>query len=85
MLHAKSMVVDGCWSSIGTVNFDNRSFQLNDELTICAFDATLATELTDAFEHDLGRSERIEAGRWSKRGALQQAWEKLTVPIRREL
>lgn len=85
MLHAKSMVVDGCWSSVGTVNFDNRSFQLNDELTICAFDATLATELTDAFEHDLSRSERIEAGRWSERGALQQAWEKLTVPIRREL
>ena len=37
MLHAKSMVVDGSWSSVGTVNFDNRSFQLHDEITLCVW------------------------------------------------
>ena len=35
MLHAKTLVVDGAWSSVGSVNFDNRSFQLNDEATLC--------------------------------------------------
>jgi cardiolipin synthase len=35
MLHAKTMTVDGCWSAVGSANFDNRSFQLNDEATLC--------------------------------------------------
>ena len=35
MLHAKTLVVDGVWSSVGSVNFDNRSFQLHDEATLC--------------------------------------------------
>ena len=35
MLHAKTLVVDGAWSSVGSVNFDNRSFQLHDEATLC--------------------------------------------------
>ena len=69
MLHAKTMVVDDCWCSIGTVNFDNRSFQLNDELTLSIFDAEIAGELSAAFERDLERSERIEPDRWSTRGA----------------
>ena len=42
MLHAKSMVVDGAWSSVGTVNFDNRSFQLHDEVTLCVWDERFA-------------------------------------------
>ena len=34
MLHAKTLAVDGCWAAVGTMNFDNRSFQLNDEITL---------------------------------------------------
>ena len=85
MLHAKSMVVDGCWASIGTVNFDNRSFQLHEELTLCVFEGELPGRLVEVFEHDLARAERIDPDRWNGRGILQRAGELLTVPIRREL
>lgn len=85
MLHAKSLVIDGRWCSIGTVNFDNRSFQLNDELTVSIFEGGLAEQLTEAFEHDLSRSERIDPERWARRRPLHRLAEKLTTPIRREL
>jgi cardiolipin synthase len=85
MLHAKTMVVDGTWSSVGTVNFDNRSFQLHDEITMCAFGDEPAGELTAAFEHDLTRSEPIDPGRWSERPLRQKLRERATKPLRREL
>ena len=53
MLHAKTMVVDDIWSAVGSVNFDNRSFQLNDEATLCVQSAAFAGELTEQFEADL--------------------------------
>lgn len=85
MLHAKTLVVDGCWSSVGTVNFDNRSFQLNDELTLCAFDGGLAGELSAQFERDLGRSEAMDPERWRRRGGLQRTGERAAALLRREL
>jgi cardiolipin synthase len=85
MLHAKSMVVDGAWSSVGSVNFDNRSFQLHDEATLCVVSDAFARELTEQFERDLERSERIEPGRWRGRGPLQRASESALKLARREL
>ena len=85
MLHAKSMVVDGAWSSVGSVNFDNRSFQLHDEATLCVLSEEFAGRLTGQFERDLERSERIEPGRWGRRGPLQRASESALKLARREL
>jgi cardiolipin synthase A/B len=85
MLHAKTMVVDGMWSSVGTVNFDNRSFQLHDEVTLCVWDEHFAEELTQSFEKDLERSERIEPERWERRGPVKRAGEQATKLLRREL
>ncbi len=85
MLHAKSMVVDGAWSSVGTVNFDNRSFQLHDEVTLCIWSEEFAAELGDAFAADLERSERIDPERWSGRGAHQRAGQAASKLLRREL
>jgi cardiolipin synthase A/B len=85
MLHAKSMVVDGAWSSVGSVNFDNRSFQLHDEATLCVLSDAFAGELTEQFERDLERSDRIEPGRWRGRGPLQRASESALKLARREL
>ena len=59
MLHAKTMTVDGCWSAVGSANFDNRSFQLNDEATLCVTSDQFAALLTEQFERDLEVSERI--------------------------
>jgi cardiolipin synthase A/B len=85
MLHAKAMVVDDAWSSVGTVNFDNRSFQLHDEVTLCVWSEEFATELKTSFEADLERSNRMEPGRWDDRGALQRVTESATRLLRREL
>jgi cardiolipin synthase len=85
MLHAKSLVVDGAWSSVGSVNFDNRSFQLQDEATLCVQDTGFAAELTAQFERDLERSERIDPGRWEDRSARHRVAEQALKLIRREL
>ncbi len=85
MLHAKSMVVDGVWSSVGSVNFDNRSFQLHDEATLCVRSEAFAAELTEQFERDLQDAVKIEPGRWRRRGSGQRAAESVTRLARREL
>jgi len=85
MLHAKSLVVDGAWASVGSVNFDNRSFQLHDEATLCVQSEAFAGELTEQFERDLGDATRIEPGRWKGRGPGQRAAEAALRLARREL
>jgi cardiolipin synthase A/B len=85
MLHAKSMVIDGAWSSVGTVNFDNRSFQLHDEITLCVWGEELAGELTATFDRDVERAERIELERWKSRRPRQRLAESASRLLRREL
>jgi cardiolipin synthase len=85
MLHAKTMVVDGAWSSVGSVNFDNRSFQLHDEATLGIWSKEFAGELTEVFEADLERSELMRADRWGRRGARQRLSESASKLLRREL
>jgi cardiolipin synthase len=85
MLHAKTMTVDGVWSAVGSANFDNRSFQLNDEATLCVTSEEFADRLTEQFERDLEVSERIAPGRWRRRGPLQRAGESALKLARREL
>lgn len=85
MLHAKSMVVDDIWSSVGSVNFDNRSFQLHDEATLCVQSEAFAAKLTDQFEADLEVSERMDPDRWEKRGPLHRGQERALKLARREL
>jgi cardiolipin synthase len=85
MLHAKTMVVDGVWSSAGTVNFDNRSFQLHDEVTLCVWSERFAQQLTEQFDADLERSERIDPDLWRKRTVRQRVSEGASKLARREL
>ncbi|HEY8466842.1 MAG TPA: phospholipase D-like domain-containing protein [Solirubrobacterales bacterium] len=85
MLHAKTMVVDDAWSSVGTVNFDNRSFQLHDEITLCVWDEHFARLLGEQYARDLERAEEIEPGRWHGRPAHQRAGESVMRLFRREL
>ncbi|MDQ3758563.1 MAG: phospholipase D-like domain-containing protein [Actinomycetota bacterium] len=85
MLHAKTLVVDGVWSSVGTINFDNRSFQLHDEITLCVWDEHFADLLTAQFEADVERSDEITQERWAKRGVRERAAEASMRLLRREL
>jgi cardiolipin synthase len=85
MLHAKTMVVDGAWSSVGSVNFDNRSFQLHDEVTLCVQSEEFAGLLSEQFARDLEASEEIEEERWKERGLVHRASESALRLARREL
>jgi cardiolipin synthase len=85
MLHAKTLSVDEIWSSVGSVNFDNRSFQLHDEVTLCVQSERFAGQLHDVFEKDLEASERIEPEKWQERPITQRARENVTKYARREL
>lgn len=59
LLHSKTMVIDGRWSSIGSANLDNRSFALNAELNLVFLDPGIARRLTDVFREDLKLSRRL--------------------------
>jgi cardiolipin synthase len=67
MMHAKVMIIDGHWSVFGSGNFDNRSLELNDEITVAVADRNLAAQLREAFDHDTTRSRRWTAAEWRHR------------------
>lgn len=73
LLHQKVIVVDGIWSSVGSTNFDDRSFQLNDEVNIGIIDAQIAAQLKAAFAADLRHARQRQFEEWQNRGL----WHKL--------
>ncbi len=75
MMHVKAMIVDGVWNVFGSANFDNRSFELNDELTVAAQSRDLAAALTRDFEADMAKSKKLDAEEWRKRPLWQKARE----------
>ncbi|HEX2086687.1 MAG TPA: phospholipase D-like domain-containing protein [Solirubrobacteraceae bacterium] len=85
MLHAKTLTIDGAWSSVGSVNFDNRSFQLHDEATLCVQSERFAERLTEQFERDLEVSDEMRRGRFARRGPAHRAQERVLQLARREL
>jgi cardiolipin synthase len=60
MMHAKSLVVDGYWSAIGSMNFDNRSIAFNNESQIVALDSTVGSRMDEIFLDDLKYSEEMK-------------------------
>jgi len=83
MLHAKVMTVDGLVANIGSANFNSRSVTWDEEINVVAIDPDLASVLDSQFDDDLGRSVRIEPGRWRHRSVAQQAAERVIAPLRR--
>ncbi|HEX8030762.1 MAG TPA: phospholipase D-like domain-containing protein [Vicinamibacterales bacterium] len=77
MMHHKIMIVDGLWSTVGTANFDNRSFSHNEESNVCLCDEQFARELTNTFEKDLRVCERVTRDAWQRRGIAEKALEGL--------
>ena len=66
MMHTKAMIVDGVFSVIGSANFGNRSFELNDELAVGVEDPQLAAQLTADLENDIKSSARLDKDTWKK-------------------
>jgi cardiolipin synthase len=85
MMHAKTMVVDGAWTTIGSSNFDDRSFRLNDEVNINIFNDDIAAQMEAMFHADLARSEEVTLRKWFRRGWIDKTKEKLAGVFRPQL
>jgi len=78
MFHCKMMLVDSQLASVGSTNFDNRSFRLNDEANLNVYDAAFVSEQEAVFEADLRKSKRISYEQWKNRPRLEQVMEKVS-------
>ncbi|MDQ6802640.1 MAG: cardiolipin synthase [Acidobacteriota bacterium] len=67
LTHQKIMIVDKMWSCVGSTNFDDRSFELNDEITVGMINRGIAKKLRDAFHRDLLDCKEIEFDAWRTR------------------
>jgi cardiolipin synthase A/B len=75
MIHVKSLLVDDTWSVLGSTNIDNRSFELNDEVNLAAFDGEMTGRLTQDFLNDLQNSDEVTYQSWSKRPLTERVTE----------
>jgi cardiolipin synthase len=85
MLHCKVMVIDGTWTSVGSANFDDRSFRLNDEANLNIFSAELAREQIGYIEADIRESKRMVSRRWARRSNTRRVYEQLALLLRSQL
>jgi cardiolipin synthase len=72
MIHCKVMVIDAEWTSVGSANFDDRSFRLNDEANLNIFSARLAQEQIRHIDADIAQSRRMVLRRWARRAAARR-------------
>lgn len=85
MYHCKVMIIDDLLVSVGSTNFDNRSFRLNDEATLNIFDATFAKQQTAIFDADLGLSRQITFAEWAARPWKEKLSERFASLIDSQL
>jgi cardiolipin synthase len=85
MYHCKVMIVDEFLTSVGSTNFDNRSFRLNDEMNLNIYDKAFAQRQTEIFNEDLAKSKRITYEDWLDRPWTEKVTEKLVGVLRLQL
>jgi cardiolipin synthase len=76
MFHCKVLVVDGLMVSVGSTNFDNRSFRLNDEANLNVLSPALARQQIEVFERDEARARQITLQAWRDRPWREKALER---------
>lgn len=76
MMHAKTLVADAAWAAVGTVNFDNRSMVLNDEVVLVTRSPACGQVLEELFLEDLDFADEVHLADVEKRGALQRIKER---------
>jgi cardiolipin synthase len=84
-LHAKTMTVDGIWSTVGSTNLDHRSFGLSDEINLVIYDTRVARKMEEVFEEDLAYSQRITYEAWDDRSLISRFFEMLSIPLREQM
>jgi cardiolipin synthase A/B len=85
MYHNKLMVVDDYWVSVGSTNFDNRSFRLNDEANLNVFDEAFARQQVEVFDQDRARSKEVTLDQWRSRPITERLEEMVARMLRRQL
>jgi cardiolipin synthase len=85
LLHSKTMVVDGVWATVGSTNFDNRSFALNEELNVGVYDRDIAQHLAQIFATDLQRSRKVTYEEWQARPLKEKFFELFAFPVEEQL
>jgi len=85
MYHCKIMIVDDIWVSVGSTNFDNRSFRLNDEANLNVYDRDFASSQVADFDRDLARSDRVTLDAWSRRPLRERVVDRLAGLLRSQL
>ncbi len=85
MLHCKVLVIDDLWTSVGSANFDDRSFRLNDEANLNVFSADLALEQVKLIEEDMAQSRRMVLKRWARRPLMRRLYEQFALLFRSQL
>ncbi len=85
MMHAKTLVVDGLWSSVGSMNADNRSMSFNEESNLMMLDPAIGQKMEEMFVEDLGYSEEILLPAFVQRGWRAKVAESACHLVRRVL
>ena len=85
MIHNKLLIVDGEMTSVGSTNFDVRSFQLNDEASLNIYDAAFAAHMTEIFEADLKPTRQYTYQLWKERPLKDKLAEKFILPLKSQL
>ncbi|MDQ3009355.1 MAG: phospholipase D-like domain-containing protein [Acidobacteriota bacterium] len=85
MLHQKFMVCDGVWATVGTTNFDSRSFALNDENNVCVYGRDFAAKWEAIFRDDLPACQRVTLEGWRNRGLRTRLGEALFFLLRSQV
>ena len=75
LLHQKTMVVDGVWSAVGSTNFDDRAFEINDEITIGIVGEKFAKQMEASWNDDAKACKEIDPKEWPKRGLKRRLME----------
>ncbi len=84
MIHAKTMMIDDLWAVVGSTNFDNRSFGLNDEVNLAARDPVLTARLEEDFARDLAESREVTYDEWRRRSIFERLHELLGMLLERQ-
>ncbi len=85
MYHCKVMIVDQLMVSVGSTNFDNRSFRLNDEANLNVYDPAFSQRQTRVFEDDLKKSRRVTYEEWRERPLRERVAERIAALLESQL
>ncbi len=85
MYHCKTMIIDDLWVSVGSANFDNRSFRLNDEANLNVFGNDFARHESEVFQMDLQNAREVTWQEWKRRPLLEKAGDAAVALLRSQV